>query len=125
MTRLDRNALARRVEEFCRDPKRAKRFKERGEEGESWEKRALSACYSVQMISMRLPPWGCPPCWSDGDALEGSAFAVEQVKARHLADRLRANGASIYEPHPIAALEQIAEAKQRDLHIVEPPGDVA
>jgi hypothetical protein len=119
MKKLDRDALARCVEEYCRDPKCAKRFKERVAD-EGWERAAMSACYSCQMNSMALPPWGCPVCWADGDAMEGSAFAVEQVKAKLLADRMRANGLSVFEPHPIASLQQIAEAKQRTLHVIEP-----
>jgi hypothetical protein len=57
-----------------------------------------------------------------GAALEGSAFAVEQQKAKRLTERLRADGLSIFEPDPIAALQQAAEVKQRTLHVViEPP----
>jgi hypothetical protein len=96
MKSIDRDALRRCVEQYCHDARRAQRFKERGEEGESWEKRALSACYSVQMDNMQLPPWGAPPCWAHGAAMKRSAFEIEQVKARHLADRMLANGLSAF-----------------------------
>jgi hypothetical protein len=110
MKKLDRDALSRCIEIFCRDPRRAKRFEERVAD-EGWERAAISACYSCQMNSMALPPWSCPPCWADGAAMKGSAFEVEQVKARHLADRMRANGLSIYEPDPIRALQSHFEVR--------------
>jgi hypothetical protein len=70
------------------------------------------------MISMQAPPWGCPPVWADGDVGEGTAHAAEQVKAKALAERMRAAGLSIYEPDPIKALEEVAQSKQRALHVV-------
>ena len=70
--------------------------------------RALFCCLVVQSESLALKPWECAPCDCDPDPSDKAGFAEQRRPARQLADRLRAAGLSIYEPDPIAALEETA-----------------
>src|SRR5262245_12087932 len=57
-----------------------------------WFDVALSACYHVQIRSLKLYPWQAPPCVGRGAAAEA------------LADKLIRTNLSIFEPDPAAAL---------------------
>jgi hypothetical protein len=55
------------------------------------------------------------PAESNPDPNDNASYAEQKRRARQLADRLQAAGLSIYEPNPIAALEQAAARARVDL----------
>ena len=104
MTRKDLAALRRCIEVVERDPMRREQvFNIRPR-----LTKALFCCSVAQSESLDLKPWECPACESDSDPSDNASYAEQKRRARQLADRLRAAGLSIYEPDPIAALEETA-----------------
>ena len=101
MTRKDQDALRRCVKIFTSDPRRAQQLNEHAERGDSLLKRQLFACYRVQKDSLKLELWETPPCHGDPHPIDERRFPEYQqrkLKARHLADRLRANAYRFLSP---------------------------
>jgi len=104
MTRKDLAALRRCIEVAERDPMRREQVRHMRPR----LTKALFCCSVAQSESLDLKPWECPPCESEPDDSDNASYAEQRWRARQLADRLRAAGLSIYEPDPIAALEETA-----------------
>jgi hypothetical protein len=125
LTREDREALRRCMELIERaDPGITRLLERRAAAGESWEKRALFACAFLQSRAMRLKPWEIAPCNSAAHSTDAmnAEFAERKRRARHLANRLRAVGLSVYEPDPIEALHARAEQRPHAIEAeAEPP----
>ena len=111
MTRKDLAALRRCIEVAERDRMRREQVRHMRPR----LTKALFCCSVAQSESLDLKPWECPPAESDPDPNDNASYAEQKRRARQLADRLQAAGLSIYEPNPIAALEQAAARARVDL----------
>jgi hypothetical protein len=110
MKKVDRDALLRALDEYCRDPLAAEQIERKRQSGCSWAERAQLAAYSCQCDALNLKPWQFPPCW----------LSDEQPVDRHLTDglfagwelrrRLIALGLSPFEPDPVAALQKKSDS---------------
>jgi hypothetical protein len=104
MTRKDLAALRRCIEVAERDPMRREQVRHMRPR----LAKALFCCSVAQSESLDLNPWECPPSESEPDDSDNANYVEQRRRARQLADRLRAAGLSIYEPDPIAVLEETA-----------------
>jgi len=127
ISKRDRDALSRCLQQIEADPQWRENFKARKARGDDWATRADAACSILQKRNLKLMPWEIPPCSSDPHPLDHHCpyFQQRKEQAKVFADRLRQHQLSIFEPHPIEALQAIAEARQRELHVIEPSGDAA
>jgi hypothetical protein len=73
-----------------------------------WREAGERAAYHLQVKTLRLKPWHCPPCDCRSDEIGhgyGHSRAEVMLRRRMLEAKL-----SLYEPDPAAALEKIASA---------------
>jgi|SRR5262249_13703241 len=84
---------------------------------EPWEEVAGFAAYCCQCDNLHLGPHQSPPCWvNDIEATlaAGDDGAGGKYAAAVLLKRMLDAGLSIFEPDPIAALEQTKRTKKVD-----------
>ena len=106
LSRIDRDALERALVMACREsPEQAAHYEEMLRH-KPWQEVCESAVYSMQLKTLRLKPWQCPPCDCRSDEIGlGYGNSRGEVLLRR---RMLKAGVSLYEPDPIAALEKIA-----------------
>jgi hypothetical protein len=73
-----------------------------------WVSAAQSASYHLQVKTLRLKPWHCPPCDCRSDEI-GHGYGHSRAEVMLRRRLLKAN-LSLYEPDPVAALEKIASS---------------
>jgi hypothetical protein len=117
MTRQDLAALRRCIAVAERDPMRAEQIRNMRPR----LAKALFCCSVAQSEALDLRPWECPPSESDPDPSDNASYAEQRRRARQVADRLRAAGLSIFEPHPLEALERAAARARGELSPLRPP----
>jgi len=84
---------------------------------EPWEQVARFAAYCRQCDNLRLMPHQSPPCWvedMEATLAAGDDGILGKYAAARLLQRMLDAGLSVYEPDPIAALEQIKRTKKVD-----------
>ena len=75
-----------------------------------WREAGERAAYHLQVKTLRLKPWHCPPCDCRSDEVgHGYGHSRAEVLLRR---RMLGAGLSLYEPDPVAALERV-EAVER------------
>jgi hypothetical protein len=115
LTRRDREAMARAIEQLRRrGGEDARQIEEKLRE-EPWAEVGAFASYACQDSALGLRPWQVPVCWiRTADDLEAALARPHDHSGRRAAgellQRLLAAGLSRYEPDPLRALEA-AEAK--------------
>jgi len=75
-----------------------------------WREAGERAAYHLQVKTLRLKPWHCPPCDCRSDEV-GHGYGHSRVEVM-LRRRMLEAGLSLYEPDPVAALERV-EAVER------------
>jgi hypothetical protein len=117
MTRKkDRDALKRAIEmaRTLLEPIIAEAVDRMSKSG-TLEEAGRYASYHLQMKSLRLRPWMCPPCDSD-DKVDPTGLSGGKPEEVALRRRMIAAGLSVYEPDPLGALEHAeAEAEANPL----------
>jgi hypothetical protein len=119
ISKKDRDALRRCLQQIEADPQWSRNFAKRKADGESWLDRAFFACGILQTRNLKLLPWQIAPCHSDpaeGDHRH-SQFQARKLEAKQYADALRGANLSIFEADPQAALA--AAGAREPLHVVE------
>src|SRR5262245_27080635 len=101
MNATDRDALTRAVEIARKDPAEARRIDSRLARGDDWFDVARSAAMHCKIARLDLRPWQSAPMYGHIEQPRRDQRAYE------LQRRLIAAGCSIYEPDPLAALEQV------------------
>jgi hypothetical protein len=84
---------------------------------EPWGQVARFAAYCRQCDNLRLLPHQSPPCWVDdmeATLAAGDDGIMGKYAAAKLLQRMLDANISIYEPDPIAALEQTKRTKKVD-----------
>ena len=114
LTAVDTEALTRSFELGCRESRAYREHLEHIEKQSGWRFAAESASYHHQIRSLKLRSWQPPPSWVRD--IEGTLEAGDDeiggwYQAAQLAQRLRENGLSLFEPDPPTALA-IAEGKR-------------
>jgi hypothetical protein len=118
MKRVDREALARAIEQAREESPETRRQIDAKLESDGWEKTAAFAAYGQQCRVLQLLPWEWPPCWLETDTDVESALAQPEDHtgrraAAELVKQLARAGLSRYEPSPVEALQRAAhEAAQ-------------
>jgi hypothetical protein len=111
LTATDIDALDRALVAVCRrSPEDAARY-EAMLRDKTWHEVALSAAYSMQVRSLRLRPWECPPMDCSDIAFKNGGYGhtAKEVRPRL---RMKALGLSVYEPSPAEAIKE-ADRKRR------------
>jgi hypothetical protein len=103
MKRCDREAGRRAIAQ-CRaeSPRRAEQIDNMLRE-RPFEAVARFAASCCQDITLKLPPWGCPPINAGDEVTNHYGGRLEEVALRK---RMRRAGVSFFEPDPLGALEQ-------------------
>jgi hypothetical protein len=109
MTRRDKDALQRALDMVRALDPIVVAAVDRMLKSETWEEASKYAVYHLQMKSLRLRPWMCPPCDSD-DVVDPAGMCGGKPEEVALRQRMIALGLSPYEPDPLAAIER-AEAE--------------
>jgi hypothetical protein len=110
LTATDTDALERALVAVCRrSPEDAARYEEMLRH-KPWREVCESAAYSMQVSSLHLRPWECPPC-DCGDIVYamGYGHTAKEVRVRL---KLKALGLSVYEPAPAEAIEKAEHGRQ-------------
>jgi hypothetical protein len=111
LTATDIDALERALVAVCRrSPEDAARY-EAMLRDKTWHEVTLSAAYSMQVRSLRLRPWECPPMDCSNIAFKNGGYGhtAKEVRPRL---RMKALGLSVFEPFPAEAIKE-AERKRR------------
>jgi hypothetical protein len=107
MTRTDRKAMKRAIEQMRAESADARERVERVLRVEGFESAANTAAYHVQRLALTLKPWMCPPCWANDeiDPTRPNTFGnrADEVALRQ---RLKRAGLSAFEPDPMRALAE-------------------
>jgi hypothetical protein len=111
---VDLEALTRSFDLGCRESTAYCLHLTAIEKQRGWRFAAESASYHFQIRTLKLRPWQPPPPWVRD--IEGTLEAGDDeiggwYQAAQLAQRLRENGLSLFEPDPPTALA-IAEGKR-------------
>jgi hypothetical protein len=120
LTRRDREAMARAIEQLRQQGGEKARQIEDKLASEAWEEVGAFASYSCQDANLRLKPWQVPPCWirTAGDLKAALAQPHDHSGLRaagELVRRLLAAGLSRFEPDPIIALAHTEASSPRPL----------
>jgi Zn finger protein HypA/HybF involved in hydrogenase expression len=115
LSQADHEALERALQLACRESTgQAARFEEMLR-SKPWREVCERAVYHLQVKTLRLKPWQCPPCDCRSDEIgQGYGCSASEVKLRRHMLRL---GISLYEPDPRAAIER-AESARRNARVV-------
>jgi|SRR6516225_2377714 hypothetical protein len=111
LTAEDTDALERTLVAVCRrSAEDAARYEEMLRR-KPWREVCESAAYSMQVSSLHLRPWECPPMDCGDVAFKNGGYGntPKEVQPRL---RMKALGLSVYEPFPAEALKE-AERKRR------------
>jgi hypothetical protein len=111
LSRTDRDALERALE-LARAVSEAERTRfDAIETREGWQEAAERAAYRLQVKTLKLRPWQCPPCDCRSDEVgQGYGHSRGEVMLRH---RMLKARISLFEPDPIAALELISDPVEK------------
>ena len=109
-SQADHEALERALQLACREsPEQAARFEEMLR-SKPWREVCERAAYRLQVKTLKLKPWQCPPCDVRTDAIgHGYGCSASEVRLRRHMLRL---GISIYEPDPRGAIEREESARR-------------
>jgi hypothetical protein len=116
LSRIDRQAMARAIEQMRRRGGEDARQIEDMLARRPWHEVGSFASYSCQDKALQLKPWQTPPCWLRTDADVRAAAAAPlpdlggQRAAATLVRQLLSYGLSRYEPDPIRAIERASAA---------------
>ena len=102
LTAIDRDALRRALEAAAVEGAEYREHLARIEAREGWVSAAQSASYHLQVKTLKLKPWHCPPCDCRSDEV-GHGYGCSRAEVT-LRRRMLKAGLSLYEFDPRAAL---------------------
>jgi hypothetical protein len=130
ISRVDRDAMKRAIEELRRGGGEDARQIEQKLRDEPWEDVGRFAAYSCQDKNLKLQPWQVPPCWLRTDRDVEAALSMPhdhsgRREAGELVQRLLAAGLSRDEPDPLGALARVeatasSSEKEENPDVAEP-----
>jgi hypothetical protein len=112
ISRVDRDAMKRAIEELRRGGGEDARQIEAKLASEPLDDVGRFAAYSCQDKNLKLQPWQVPPCWLRTDRDVEAALSTPhdhsgRRAAGEIVQRLLGAGLSRYEPNPPAALARV------------------
>jgi hypothetical protein len=110
LSEIDREALDRALRLARAESPQERARLDSIEQDKGWHEAAVRAVYHLQIRSLELKPWQAPPMEAR-DVVNASGGYGRTRKEVTLRRRLVAAGLSVYEPHPLGALEAV-EAKR-------------
>jgi hypothetical protein len=115
LTAIDAEALTRAYELGCRESTAYREHLTAIEAQRGWREAAESASYHLQLKSLQLKCFECPPssCRDNIDVIDNTMYGsrAKEVKLRR---RLLGLNLSLFEPDPLEAIERVESAHQAE-----------